>query len=83
MIWKRPSHKSTFVDIAKVDRVLFWQSCALSGFNFAPTPFPTQLPDKAGPRLARTKQHFKLTTSVGSTSHVLPQISLEVNFTQA
>ncbi len=33
MIGKRTSHKSTFVDIAKVDRVLFWQSCTLSGFN--------------------------------------------------
>ena len=33
MIGKRTSHKSTFVDIAKVDRVLFWQSCTLSGFS--------------------------------------------------
>ena len=33
MIGKRTPHKSTFVDIAKVDTVLFWQNCTFPTFS--------------------------------------------------
>ena len=82
MIGKRTSHKSTFVDIAKVDRVLFWQTCTLSAFSSLQCGFRHSFRINRA-RLARTTPRFKLPTSVDSTSHVLSQIGLEGNFAQA